>query len=262
MADNVYTVDGLVVRETLVGEADKLLTVLTSDNGRITVRAFGARSLKSRLVGTAQVLRFCRFQLTEKSGMYRVKDADILNGFYGLFDRLEGLTLAQYLIDVLAELTGEFMPDDGMLSLGLNTLYSLEKHTIPDARIKAAFELRAMSLCGYCPNLEVCPRCGRMLESDALPGLLNIPEGTVLCSDCYDDEMLLRYERTAALVSHTSVAAMRYVTECPDKRLFAFSVEGDAADEFYALCERYILTHLGKTPELLGFYKSLEFLGD
>ena len=43
-------VDGLILREMPIGENDKLLTVLTAEEGQVFMTAKGARSMKSKVV--------------------------------------------------------------------------------------------------------------------------------------------------------------------------------------------------------------------
>ena len=49
---------------------------------------------------------------------------------------------------------------DAALRLTLNCLYALDKNIAPQPMVKAAFELRYMSLCGYAPDISACSVCG------------------------------------------------------------------------------------------------------
>ena len=61
---------GLVIRETAVGEKDKLLTVLTHDLGIITVSAKGIRSVKNPNIASAQLFCYSNFVLYKKGDYF------------------------------------------------------------------------------------------------------------------------------------------------------------------------------------------------
>ena len=56
---------GLVLRETEYKDADKLLTVLTQERGKVTMRARGVRSRSSRLKSGCQLLAYSEFTVFE-----------------------------------------------------------------------------------------------------------------------------------------------------------------------------------------------------
>ena len=57
---------GLVLRETVTRDADKILTVLTPDRGRLSVIARGARRKGSRVAAACQLLAYSEMTLYEK----------------------------------------------------------------------------------------------------------------------------------------------------------------------------------------------------
>ena len=62
------TCDGIVIRETLYGESDKILTLFTGAYGKITVAAKGVRSIKSKNSSAVQLFCYSYFELVEKNG--------------------------------------------------------------------------------------------------------------------------------------------------------------------------------------------------
>ena len=66
---------GLVLRETEYKDADKLLTVLTKDRGKLTFRARGVRSRSSRLKSGCQLLAYSEFTVFENKNTMVVDEA-------------------------------------------------------------------------------------------------------------------------------------------------------------------------------------------
>ena len=113
---------GLVLREVEYKDADKLLTVLTRDRGKLTVRARGVRSRSSRLKSGCQLLAYSEFTLFENRNSLVVDEAVAQELFLPLRQDIERLALASYFAQVAEVLSREEDPDEALLSLTLNAL--------------------------------------------------------------------------------------------------------------------------------------------
>ena len=133
-----------------------------------------------------------------------------------------------------------------MRPLILNALYALAKLKKPPQLVKAATELRLAALAGYLPELSGCCVCG-----DPEPDRFSIADGTLECASCRASDGV-RMPLSAA-----SLAAMRYIVSCPDKKLFSFALTGAAEKELCDAAESYLLTQLERSFYTLDFYKSL-----
>ena len=154
------TTQGIVLRETNYKEADKILTVLTRDWGKRTVKARGCRRKNSKLTAASQLLVYSELTLSERGEFTTLTEADPLEQFWSVRQDLETLALASYFAEV-AEASaqeGETCPE--LLSLLLNCLYALDTLKKPRALVKAVFELRLLCLTGYEPLLDACAVCG------------------------------------------------------------------------------------------------------
>ena len=152
---------GIVLRETEYKDSDKLLTVLTKDLGKITLRARGVKSGRSRLKASSQLLSFSEMTLLEQGGRYTLTEGNMLELFAELRDDIELLSLSTYfaqVCDTVAQVEEE-APE--ILSLLLNCLYALSKLKLPQMLVKAVFELRLMCISGFLPDLRGCLVCWR-----------------------------------------------------------------------------------------------------
>ena len=156
----------LVLRETSYKESDKILTLLTQEQGKLTASARGCRKKGSPLAAGSQLLVWSDMILYQYQGRWTVKEAAVEREFRGVREDLEKLSLGCYFGEVTGQLAVEGLPSPEQLSLILNSLYALEKLDRPLALVKAAFELKAMCLAGYEPCAGSSPRspastCGR-----------------------------------------------------------------------------------------------------
>ena len=209
------TTQGLVLRETSYKEADKILTVLTREGGKRTVKARGCRRKNSPLAASAQLLVWSDMTLFEYRDYFTLNEAEALELFWGVRQDVEKLALCSYFAEVTELVAEEGRPDAGLLPLILNSMYALDKLKKPLPLVKAAFELKLLCLAGYEPLLDACAVCG--LPEPEQPAL-DLAEGVLRCGHCGSGGGPARVLDTAAL------AAMRHVVYGDPKRLFSFAL--------------------------------------
>ncbi|MBR2387195.1 MAG: DNA repair protein RecO [Clostridia bacterium] len=258
------TTDGLVIRETAVGESDKLITVLTRDKGKILISAKGVRSQKSKNTALCRPFVFANFEYYEKGGRYWLSSGSINDSFFGLNADVESLALASYILDITNEISGENSPDDTLLRTVLNTLFAIEKKIRPLEQIKGSFEFFAAAHSGFSPDLCQCEKCG---QAKAEAFYLDVMNGSLICSACLSSkklpltEEITEYDRFATKnilipISLDVIKAILYVTSAEPKRIFSFALSKDEAiNEFSHVGEIYLQNHLERGFESLEFYK-------
>ncbi len=242
------TTQGLVLRETNYKEADKILTVLTREGGKRTVKARGCRRKNSPLAASAQLLVWSDMTLFEYRDYFTLNEAETLELFWGVRQDVEKLALCSYFAEVTELVAEEGRPDAGLLSLILNSMYALDKLNKSLALVKAAFELKLLCLAGYEPLLDACAVCG--LPEPEQPAL-DLAEGVLRCGRCGSGGGPARGLDAAAL------AAMRHVAYGDPKRLFSFALPSESLSRMAAACEDFLLAQLDRGFRTLDFYKTL-----
>ena len=241
------TTRALVLRVTDYNDRDSLLTMLTPHNGKITAKARGLRRKNSPLTAPCQLLAYGDFVLFENRGFYTINEAASVELFKELRRDLGKLSLGTYFAQVAELLCQEELPNPELLSLVLNCLHMLCKGE-REEKVKAVFELRAACLAGYLPDLGYCSNCG---AEDA--DRFDISAGQLLCSRC-------RSTANTGIrlpVSAGTLQAMRYITQCDAKRLFAFELGQENLIQLSQVTESYLCAQLERGFSALDFYKSL-----
>lgn len=239
---------GLVVRVTPYNDTDAILSVLTPNHGKLTVKARGLRRKNSPLIAPCQLLAYAEFTLFEYRNMYTINEAHSIELFSALRKDLQKLSLGSYFAQAAETMSQEDMPNPELLSLVLNCLYGLSKLNVPEAMVKAVFELRSACLSGYTPDLYGCYRCG----CDH-PDRFDISEGRLECAACRDHNSTgLRMPVTPGVLD-----AMRYICSCDSRKLFSFSASLETIESLSYVTESYLSTQLERGFSTLDFYKSL-----
>ena len=241
-------VPGLVLRVTAYNDTDALLTVLTPDNGKLTVKARGLRRKNSPLSAPCQILAYNNFVLFEYRGMFTINEVHCIEQFQPLRNDLEKLYLASYFAQVAEVVSQEDTPNKDLLSLLLNCFHALSKLDLPEQQIKAVFELRCACASGYMPDLNHCWNCGN--ES---ANTFDLSNGRLECGRCKQyTTNSIRLPITPGVLD-----AMRYICYCDNKRLFSFTASKDTIQLLAQITEAYLSTQLERSFSCLDFYKSL-----
>lgn len=242
------TIQGIVLRVTDYNDRDALLTVLTRQHGKLTIKARGLRRKNSPLIAPCQLLAYGEFTLFEYRGQYTINEAHSIELFTPLRRDLTKLSLGTYFAQVAEVLSQEDYPSPELQSLLLNCLYALSRLSLPEMQVKAVFELRAACLSGYTPDLFGCHICGSQN-----PERFDLSAGQLECQGCRNPESRgIRLPVTASVLE-----AMRYICLCDPKKLFSFQLGPDTLDKLSALTEAYLTTQLERGFSTLDFYKSL-----
>lgn len=242
---------GIVLRETNYKEADKILTVLTAEGGKRTVKARGCRRKGSALAASAQLLAYSDMTLFEYRDYYTLSEGATISLFRHMRGDLEKLALGSYFAEVTEAVAEEGTPEPELLSLLLNSLYALDTLNRPPELIKAAFELRLLCAAGYAPLADACGVCG--VPEPETP-FLNLSEGVLHCAACRGG----MGEGISMPLSPGALAALRHIVYGDPKRLFSFSLEGDGMRLLGNTAEAFLLTQLERGFRTLDFYKQIK----
>lgn len=265
----IETISGVILRETPIGDYDKIITVLTSDHGRISVFARGAKRLKSPLFTPTQLFSYSEMTLYRSANTYYIRSGDLIESFYHIRDTLAGAALAGYLADIAADIALEEQNEETLLRLLLNCFHAIANKIKPMEQIKAVFELRAAAEAGFRPDLVACAGCGK---AELETYYFDVSGGIFRCEDCFraaessfsaaaskqsEADSIYHTGQLISLLSPSVFAAMRYAVYARLERIFAFELKDDAQRDFSAVCEKYLLCHLERNFSTLDFYHSV-----
>ena len=248
MANERTVIRGIVLRSVDTREADKILTVLTGEQGKLAVVAKGARSRRSRVTAATQFLAYSEMTLTERRGWQILAEANTIELFSGVREDLERLSLASYFAELTDAVTYEDLPAGEILPLLLNALYALGTLHYPPAVVKPAFEVKLMALSGFEPLLDRCAVCG---AAEIEEPMLDVVRGTLHCARCPQKGGLSMPLGAAGL------AALRHIVYGDPKRLYAFRLPEEALRWVNHAAEAYVAAQLERGFRTLDYYKQV-----
>lgn len=252
-------VRGLVIRTVDIRETDRLITIFTEEMGVLSALARGARSLKSRKMSSTMQFCYSSFVLYKQGDKYWIKESSLIESFFDIRQTIEGLALANYIAEVLSDVTIA-EADKDLLRLSLNSLYAIASGKYEIEKIKAVFEIRAASILGFMPDIISCNECGTK-NGDFF---FDIMSGSIQCHKCRREAELMHKmpenpheSRIVCLLSEGAKMALGYSIYSPLEKIFSFKISDEDMRLFSHSAEEYLLNQVGHTYKTLDFYKSL-----
>jgi DNA repair protein RecO (recombination protein O) len=169
-----------VGRRRLSG-ADRLVTLLTPDHGRVAVVARGACLPRGRLGSALEPFAVCRVVLApaRSEGLYRAEGADAVRRFWRLSADLTRCQAAG-LVCAWARALAREEAAPARFGLLVDALAALDAQEHAVAPVVGAFLWRAAGQAGVAPRLDACVSC----RSDAPPAALRLDPGGRVCARC------------------------------------------------------------------------------
>ena len=272
---------GVVLRETETRDADKILTLLTAERGKLSVIARGVCRKGCKFAACAQPLAYSEWTLYKKGDWYyanlnpvpdckasleeelrRIRESACVHVHpYGAISvgqkgeqlaDLDAMALGFYLAELTEAVTTEDAPHQGLLSHLLNGLYAVSVLRKPLPLVKAAFEIKLLCLAGYEPLADACAYCGC---PDPQQPYFDVLQGVLRCGTCGEG-------RRGFPLCRDSLAALRHIVYGDPKRLYSFTLGPEAQKRLSAAAEAFVSAQLERGFRTLDFYKSVRCMDE
>ncbi len=177
-----YTTDAIVLSRFDLGEADRVLTLITPTGGKLKVIAKGIRRPTSRLGGSLEPFAELTVALARGRTFDVVTQVSVGHAWLKLRDSLESTATAWYLAE-LADRSLEERHAAEPLYLLLRRAYELLDAGMAPGRVARWYEMHLLDELGQRPEVDRCVECDRVLGADERFRWVPILGG-ILCDRC------------------------------------------------------------------------------
>lgn len=179
MPQGLYRDQGIILRGTRLGEADRILSVFTQSSGRVRCVAKGVRRTRSRFGGRLDAFTHVDLQLYKGRDLDIVTQVDMIGRFPRLREDYAAFTAAAAMADTVERTTPERERNVRLFVLLRGGLRALDAGAGDPALLARAFLAKATSLAGLHPTLEACVGCGSRDRT-----AFSFAEGGAVCRAC------------------------------------------------------------------------------
>lgn len=237
-----------MLRRQNLGEADRLLTLLTPNHGKIRAVAKGARKPQSRKAGHVEPFMRTNLLFARGRNLDLITQAELIEAYRPLREDLVLVTYAEHAVELVDRFTAENDPQPSLFKLLADSLGWLAESR--DLLLTARFyELRLLGLVGFQPELFQCIHCRETLEP--VDQFFSAELGGVLCPSCE------RFDASAKPLSLSALKLLRYLQTRPYSAVRTLRVRRPLHDQVETLVHHYIQHLLERRLQSAGFLKRL-----
>lgn len=188
--------EAVVLKTIDHGDTSRIITLYSRDTGKLKLIAKGVRSPKSKAAGLFQPTRLLQVVYYEKqrSELQLFKTGDLLDGFFGLEEDFDRLTLAQVMVELLDRSTEDEESHEAIFHLITRDLLRLSQKTETPAVIYWHFHLHLLKELGYRPHIYHCSICQNDLNEGGSLGMNSSHLECVTCHQPTQDSILIDAE--------------------------------------------------------------------
>lgn len=174
----LYREHGIVLRTYKLGEADRIVVLLTRGHGKVRAVAKGVRKTKSRFGARLEPCSHVALQLYEGRELDIVTQAESVDHFRAIREDLDRLAGAQVMLEATDQVAQEHEIDTRLYQLLLGALRALAG--TGGGLVVPAFLLKLLAADGVRPQVEACAGCGE----DTPLVAFDLASGGLLCRSC------------------------------------------------------------------------------
>ncbi|MDN5790065.1 MAG: DNA repair protein RecO [Micrococcales bacterium] len=177
----LYRDEAIVLRTHKLGEADRIITMLTRTRGRVRAVAKGVRRTRSRFGSRLEPGMIIDVQCYEGRNLDTVTQVEMLAPYGTTISRdYAAWTAATAMLETVLQVTEEHEPQTQQYLLLAGALRSLAEQAHSPVLVLDAFLLRSLAVAGWAPSFHDCARCGAAGPHRAF----NVQSGGAVCPVC------------------------------------------------------------------------------
>ncbi|WNF37725.1 DNA repair protein RecO [Bacillaceae bacterium IKA-2] len=240
-------VEGIVIRTTDYGEADKILTLYTREMGKIGVMARGVKRPKSRLASISQLFTHGNYVFQKTTGLGGLNQGEIIRSFRDLKSDIYLTAYGAYVIELLDKLTEQNDINPYLYELLLQTLQYIDEGLDYEI-LTRIFEVKMLRVAGIGINVDNCTRC------EAVEGefTFSIKEGGFLCHRC------LHVDNRGLKINSATAKLLRLFYHFDLNRIGSISVKSETREQLKQVLAVYYDEYSGLRLKSKRFLNQLD----
>ena len=172
---------GVVLRTIRLGEADRIVTLMTEHHGKVRAVAKGVRRTTSKFGSRLEPLSHVALLGWQGRGdLDTINQVEVLDTFRPVREDLDRMSAGLSMLEVVDQVGQERHANPRLYEMAVRAIAALAERNSP--MVAPAFFLKVLALEGSAPMLDCCVSCGT--DDDAELVAFDIVEGGVLCRAC------------------------------------------------------------------------------
>ncbi len=237
----LYRDIGVVLRTYKLGESDRIVVLMTEENGKVRAVAKGVRKTKSKFGARLEPMSHVRLLLYRGRDLDIVSQAESVEPLAPLLSTLDRASQAMAALEAVDQLGMEREPNPRLYRMAVGVLRTIAERPAP--LNVSAFYWKLLAAEGLEPLLDACVRCGESEPATALVAF-DLNEGGTLCRAC----------RSGASISPAALAIMRDILGGRLNQALTLE-DSPATHEVGALATRALEHHIERRLKAVAMFE-------
>lgn len=245
------TATGIVIKEVNSGEADKFITVLLKDYGKMTIFCKGARNTKSKFLAGASIFSYSEFVIFMGAKTPTLCSVSLIESFYNLRLSYDNLVCASYFTQMADKLILTDVNTDDFIRLIFIALKKLCKDDANINFVMSVFEFKFLEILGIFPASHFCGNCNKSFLDFVDENKVFFDLNGLICYNCSQ-----KSDEQKILVDYSTIYVINYILDADIKDVFNFTTSEETLLKLKRCVKLFIKENIDET------FKSLEFLNN
>jgi len=248
-----YKDEGIILKRVNIGEADRIITFYTKNNGKIQAKARGVRKPLSRLAGSLELFNCDQLIFFQGKSIDRVTSAEVILSFKRIREDLQKMSAAYLISEIVDKLTGIKDKNCRLCKLLIDTFKELDELLSNESQMTLLldnFKIQLVSLLGYSPQLHECVQCERKIEPKI--NYFSAKLGGILCSRC------LQYDKKAQKIRLNPIKVLRIMQDQGFGKIKKMKLKSDLIYQVNNITKNFLESILEKELKSERFMKEIK----
>ncbi len=234
-----YKTEGIVLKSIKLGEADKIITIYSSERGKISAVAKGIRRTKSKFGARLEPFSHVNLLLYDGRNLDIVTQVELVSSFREIREDFDKVVYGSAMLDLLEKISPIEEKDKEVFSFVLSSLQVLSSASKNIPLLLAVFDLKLMSIAGFRPNLSGCVICsGAAVSSLKKEVIFSCELGGLLCDKCGLSDI------DASSVSRMTIEVMINILKLDTQDIVGLEMSKSIEKELLSVTQRYVKHYL------------------
>lgn len=243
MTSDISTFTGIVLNAMPIGEYDKRISLLTTEQGKISVFLRGAKRPQSPMLSAGVPFSFGTFDVHEGRTANSCSKAHITEHFDKLKKDLTKTWYGSYFLEVAEYYAREYADEKERVVLLFQSLRALESEKFSPVFVRLIYDYKSLQLTGEYPNVFSCLSC----KSEENLSYFSLEKRGCICENCKKTDVDIP-------ISTSALYTLQFIYTTDAKRLFTFRLSESVCKELehlWAMYRRRYFPHTFKSEAFL-----------
>lgn len=249
-----FSTSAILLKRIEYGDNDLIITFFTPEKGKISAIAKHAKKSIRRFGGILEI--FSVLQVVCRNGRGKLlflQEASSEHTFSNIRCNIRKAAYASYWAELINEWLEHDQKQDELYALFRHVLEKLDSGLISEAMLSILFQMRFMSISGFCPNLTHCCTCGIGMDKIGENRLIfDLEQGGIICNNCVTDAIVRR-----VFMSKGTIKQLLWL-DCSDlEKAARIRFSYPSLQESLFFLESFVCYHLGRTIKSLDVLRQI-----